>query len=59
MSDKDRNGKTYKGEGGVPEKKHAEMALTREEESDGGMKESHGKTVIKETENKDGMDSLG
>ena len=43
----------------MPEKKHAEMPLMREEESDGGMKESHGKTVIKETEDKDGMNSLG
>lgn len=43
----------------MPEKKHAEMPFMIEEESGGGMKESHGKTIIKETENKDGMYSLG
>lgn len=41
------------------EKKYVEMLFMREEESDGGMKESYGKIVIKEMEDKDGMNLFG
>lgn len=46
---KKKNIKTGKAEV-LPENKHTEMPFTREEESDWGMKEGHGKIVIEEIE---------